>query len=80
MSYEGEDPTAFAKEREMKQNMEKQQRVVECLWEFARRAQKNIGHANCTQVSTGTKLLLSDVDYAMKEILDTFGYKVIPVD
>lgn len=63
----------------LKRNIEKQERVVSVLWEFARRAQQNIAEANCTQVSTGTKLKLGDVDYALKEILDTFGHERIEV-
>lgn len=61
-------------------NIDKQERVVSALWEFARDIQKRPDEGCVATASKdGTKLSLDHVGKAMREILDAFGYDVLEV-
>jgi len=68
------------KPRRRRTNIDKQERVVSALWEFARNIQQN-PDKGCvaTAVESGTKLSLDHAGKAMQEILDAFGYDVLEV-
>lgn len=64
-------------------NIEKQERVVEILWEFAHDLQNTPEEEkNCTSNGprhAGTKLKLGHVGKALEALMQNFGYRVLEV-
>ncbi len=62
--------------RRRRTNIEKQERVVKALWDFAFNLQTK--PTTCTD-SKGTKIHLESVGVALRDIMDNFGYDVLEV-
>ena len=66
--------------RKQRSNLEKQERVVEILWEFAQALQNTPEEEkNCTRTADGTKLKLDHVGQALEGIMQNFGYRTLEV-
>ena len=66
--------------RRQRANIEKQERVVEILWEFARDLQNTPEEEkDCTHTATGTKLKTAHVGKALDAVMQNFGYRVLEV-
>lgn len=64
-------------ERRRRTNIDKQERVVTLLWNFAHDLQTK--PHNCTACKSGTTVNLDAVGDALRGIMDNFGYDVLEV-
>ena len=70
----------LGRQRRRRTNLEKQERIVSVIWEFAR-AEQHHPSEGCvaTTLEDGTKASLKHISAALEEIMDTFGYDVLEV-
>lgn len=62
-----------------RRNLQKQEKLVSALWEFADDLQKRPNEGQIITASNGTRVSSKHINKAIADIMETFGYAVTEI-